>query len=206
MSIISKRTIGNIWHIVVNHDPRVVSTKAPVNSIAHFEGHTGLRLFLKNGLGDTDWYNITLPSPGEYDPNEFYTVHPSTGDPALVSVIGSSEIYTGNGGLQRGGITHFYQELNTNADGQAVFNLTKDGTENGEAIFTSILAKIPSVTTQTNQPDDVPHVYIDSISADLKQITLKAIIFDRRLQGGRFDNVGAGEILGIFLKGVKNES
>lgn len=70
----------------------------------------------------------------------------------------------------------FLGSATTAADGTVTFNLTKDGTPSGDAIFTTIDGIEAIAQRNTTTAIEVPKVAIKTIAADLKQITLNVIV------------------------------
>lgn len=69
----------------------------------------------------------------------------------------------------------FFSSGTTDANGRITFNLTTDGTATGPAMFSAIHT-VNAITQSTSTTiANLPSFYVETISANLKQITIRGI-------------------------------
>lgn len=208
MAVVSRITIGKIQHITVNSDPRIDGADAPLNSIAHIVDQD--QVFLKSGILNTDWRNITLPSVDDFLPDSFYTLDPVSGNPVFKKVesVGEVEVFRSTDNspavLQK---VKMYEGIFSTSAGTLTFHLTDDGTATGNPLFTglSLTTHQFQITLQRNTDSNAesPWGHIRSIQNGGRSVVVQ---LKKSNQGGillggtYFGNLNNNNAVIVYLK------
>lgn len=98
-----------------------------------------------------------------------------TATPTSDYLTSTGDLYNGTTRYEASQTRRYTSSGTTDSNGRITFNMTADGTASGAALFTAIfhVSGFPRINAANAQ--NVPTFYIESISANLKQVTLRSI-------------------------------
>lgn len=90
-------------------------------------------------------------------------------------LLNTGDIWNGTTRYEASQTRRYVNSGTTDANGRITFNLTTDGTTNGPVLYSSILCVNCDTQTNTTNLANIPYFFIESISANLKQVTIRGV-------------------------------